>query len=117
MRCRGAWSSRASADSDWLTLSSLPIVPEIDQSRQRVQVFFATRRSFAGDGLSEVTNRHPLNVNMVGPGFLEGLDSVWSEAQNEVEWPITQLNEVLAANDFCPLVIRQRESQILERRD
>jgi len=61
-----------------------------------------------------VANRKAIDVDATVPGLAEGLDAVGREHEIEVERPVLQLNEILAALEIGDLGRREGKAELGE---
>ena len=85
--------------------SPQPVVAEGAEPGQRFTVLDAVRGFLAANDVVRMAHRRPLDLDVPGPRFLERLDTV--EHEVEVERPVLELDEVLAAPYLLGLGLRQ----------
>ena len=92
------------------------MVPKLYQSRKRFQILGAAGRLLTGDDVIGMTNRESIDFDVASPCCFKGIYPVGCKDEVEVEWPVPQLNEILAASDFSLLLRTQRKTQLLPRK-
>src|SRR5262249_40094753 len=71
----------------------------------------------AGDDVVEVADGEPFHLDAPLPGVGEALDAVRREDEVEIERPVLELHEVLAALDLRGLLVGQFEAELAQGGD
>src|SRR5262245_59434528 len=94
-----------------------PILAERPQPRQGLAVFRAAARFLAGDDVVELADGEALDLYAPPPGVGEALDAVRREDEVEVERPVLELHEILAALDLSRLLVVEGETELAQGGD
>lgn len=72
--------------------------PVIDAARlKRLEILRAVARFFAGDDVVWVAGVEAFDLHATARGVCEALDAIWCEDEVQVERPVLELHEILAA--------------------
>ena len=88
-----------------------PILAKRSQAGQRFAILLPIRCRLAGDDVVNVADGKAFDLDVATPRILEPFDAVGCEDQVNVKRAVFELDEILAAQDFGRLLVRERKAQ------